>query len=159
MQESWNFLKHFILLLAHRIPISLSLSGNFRDLNAISYITGGILVHGLHFYTAKEFLSSLQFFFSRRVIAVPSLEEMYPREREATLGKEQWKQGQGERVKWGEVWGNKMFKKIRNVAWLGNLMNIESIIILLEHHYLVWMWIRGMGIREEKKDFAIFLKI
>lgn len=29
-------------------------------------------------------------------------------------------------MKWGEVWGNKMSKKIRNVAWLVNPMNIKN---------------------------------
>lgn len=29
-------------------------------------------------------------------------------------------------MKWGEVWGKKMSKKIRNVAWLMDLMNIKS---------------------------------
>lgn len=29
-------------------------------------------------------------------------------------------------VKWSKVWGNKMSKKTRNVAWLVNLMNIKS---------------------------------
>lgn len=87
----------------------------------------GILIHSLRFYIAKEFLSSLQFFFSRRVIAVPSLEEMYPRQREAALGTRR----KATRVKWGEFWGNKLSKKIRNVAWLVNLMNIKSIQKLL----------------------------
>lgn len=35
------------------------------------------------------------------------------------------------RVKGGEVWRNKMSKKIRSVVWLVNLMNIKSIQKLL----------------------------
>jgi len=71
------------------VLISLSLSGNSRESNDISYITEGILDLGLHFYIAKEFLSSLQFFFCRSVKTVPSSEEMFPRQKEASLGKEQ----------------------------------------------------------------------
>lgn len=154
MQESWNFLKHFILSLAHQIPISLTLSRNFRDSNVISYITEGILVHGLHFYIAKEFLSSLQFFFSRRVIAVPSLEEIYPRQREATLGKSN--ESRDKEEEWNGVrFGGRKCPK-RSEMWLG--LWTWWILKALRNYYLVWVWIRGMGIREEKKDFAIFLK-
>lgn len=35
------------------------------------------------------------------------------------------------RVKGGEVWRNKMSKKIRSVVWIVNLMNIKSIQKLL----------------------------
>lgn len=113
--------------------ISLSLSGNFRESSDISSITAGIPELGLHFYTAKEFPSSPQFFFCRRVKTVPSLEEMYPRQREASLGKEQWKQDQegGHKSGSSEVWGNKMSKEISHVVWLVTLVNIKTMQKLL----------------------------
>lgn len=84
--------KPFYFIMGIASSISLSLSGNFRESSDISSITAGIPELGLHFYTAKEFPSSLQFFFCRRVKTVPSLEEPYPRQREASLGRDQWKQ-------------------------------------------------------------------
>lgn len=79
MRGSRDFLKRFIIgIPGPHFPV---LVRKLRESNDISYITEGILDLGLRFYITKEFLSSLQFLFCRKVKTVPSLEEIQDRKR------------------------------------------------------------------------------